>query len=417
MSPSLRRPLSAVLLGAAVYAAAPLAAGPAAAESAPPYAALLAQARGASPRLAAAQAGADQARGLALQAAVRPNPVLGLEVENLTGSGPYSGLDLAETTASLSQTLELGGKRAARMAAGQADVRAAEARAGAERSAFAADLALAYAEAEAALARVIQAEEQWKAAETDARAVAELVAAGREAQLRGLQAQAEQAAARAERDEAQASADAAFARLSALAGVSVVYDAVGESLLARSAPMPNAAEAETPALAVARAERDAADARRAVQRGLSVPDVTVSAGLRRLAGDDATALVAGISLPLPLFDRNRGARAAAEAELTASQARLRQAQFDAAADLRAARAQARAAEGRAEAAGSAETAAAEAYRLARIGYEAGRLPLLELSSARRALAAARIRTLDARLAKARAEIDIARLTGRAPFGG
>jgi cobalt-zinc-cadmium efflux system outer membrane protein len=147
-----------------------------------------------------------------------------------------------------------------------------------------------------------------------------------------------------------------------------------------------------------------------------MPDVTVSAGVRRLQGDDSTAVVAGLSLPLPLFNRNRGATDAARAELTATEARLRQAEFDAAADLRTAQSQARSAVARAEAASAGEAAAAEAYRLARLGYEAGRLPLLELSNARRALAAARVRTIDARLARVRAEAEIARLTGRTPFG-
>ena len=63
-----------------------------------------------------------------------------------------------------------------------------------------------------------------------------------------------------------------------------------------------------------------------------------------------------------------------------------------------------------------EAAAAEAYRLARIGYEAGRLPLLELTAARRALAAARLQTLEARLARVRALAEAARLAGKTPFG-
>jgi cobalt-zinc-cadmium efflux system outer membrane protein len=68
------------------------------------------------------------------------------------------------------------------------------------------------------------------------------------------------------------------------------------------------------------------------------------------------------------------------------------------------------------AAQSAERAATEAYRLARTGYDAGRLPLLELTSARRALAEARGRTLDAQLDRVKAEAELARLAGRTPFG-
>jgi cobalt-zinc-cadmium efflux system outer membrane protein len=411
MNSKLRRSPAATL-----FILASLAGGGAAlAEPAPPYAALLAQARANAPRLAEADAGVAQAQGLARQAAARPNPVVGFDVENLGNVGSPGGLDPRQTTASIEQTLELGGKRSARIAAGRADVAAAQARGDLTRGEFAAQLAVAYAEAEVAAAKVAQAEESLAAAETDAHAARELVDAGREAELRALQAASERDAARADRDEAQAGRDAAFAKLSALVGSPTVFDSTTESLLDRASAMP-VGEGSTPAIAAARAERDAAAARVRVEARQAMPDVTVSAGVRRLYGDDNTAFIAGVSVPLPLFNRNRGATDAARAELSAREARLRQAEFDAAADLRAAQSMARSAALRVEAASAGEAAAAEAYRLARLGYDAGRLPLLELSSARRALAAARVRTLDARLARVRAEADIARLTGRTPFG-
>lgn len=127
-------------------------------------------------------------------------------------------------------------------------------------------------------------------------------------------------------------------------------------------------------------------------------------------------MVAGAALPLPLFDRNRGNTAAARADLRAAEARLARVQLEAQADLTAARAQARGAAARVAAAQAGEAAAAEAYRLSRIGYEAGRLPLIELTAARRALASARLQALEARLARVRAETEAARLAGKTPFG-
>ena len=139
-------------------------------------------------------------------------------------------------------------------------------------------------------------------------------------------------------------------------------------------------------------------------------------GLRRYGLEDATALVAGVSAPFPLFDRNRGNQAAANAEVQAAEARLAAARLDAEADFRAGRSQAVAAQGRADAAARGEEAAAEAYRLTRIGYESGKSSLLELTAARRAVTDTRIRTLDAQLARVRAEAALAQLQGRAPFG-
>src|SRR5882672_6297856 len=50
-----------------------------------------------------------------LQAGLRPNPELGLDVENLAGTGAFRGGRSAETTLRLSQVIELGGKRSRRL--------------------------------------------------------------------------------------------------------------------------------------------------------------------------------------------------------------------------------------------------------------------------------------------------------------
>lgn len=52
-------------------------------------------------------------------AGLRPAPTLSATVENVLGSGEHSGLNTAETTFALSQVVELGGKRGARIGAAQ----------------------------------------------------------------------------------------------------------------------------------------------------------------------------------------------------------------------------------------------------------------------------------------------------------
>ena len=139
-------------------------------------------------------------------------------------------------------------------------------------------------------------------------------------------------------------------------------------------------------------------------------------GGRRYEDNGDTALMAGVSAPLPLFDRNRGAVAAATAQLSAAEARLNGARLEAEAAWRAAAAQTSAGEVRLNAAVEGEAATREAYRLTRIGYEAGRTSLLELSAARRALVEAQTRLVEVQLARIRAEAVLARLAGRIPFG-
>ena len=386
------------------------------AQTAPAFPALLKQAQASAPRLALGAAETRAVQGLAVQAAARPNPTLGLMVENAAGSGPYKDFDSAETTLSIEQPLELGGKRAARTSAAQADVVAAQARAAQAQIDFARDLALAYAGAEAGQRRLDIAQDGVDLAEADARAARLLVDNGKEAQVRALQAQAGLATARAELGGIKADAEAALAHLSALTGAPDGYADVVGGLLDVAFATPLLEPSFSPAIAAARAERDAAERRIAIERTRRAPDVAVSFGLRRLRGDDATAAVFGLSAPLPLFDRNRGAVAAATANAQAAQARLAIVQADQEAERRAAAGQVAASSQTLEASLQAQSAAAEAYRLARIGYDAGRLPLSEVLSARRELIAARGRAVDTKLARVKAFADLARAQGRMPFG-
>ncbi|MBJ7413297.1 MAG: TolC family protein, partial [Phenylobacterium sp.] len=140
MTPASRRPpLAGLLLLAGLTAASTASADPA-----PPFAALFAQAQATAPRLAEARANVARAEGLARQAGARPNPTLEFEVENFSGSGPFRGTSLSESTARIGQTLELGGKRSARVAAGRAEIEAARAQARRVEAEYAFDLAAAY---------------------------------------------------------------------------------------------------------------------------------------------------------------------------------------------------------------------------------------------------------------------------------
>jgi len=221
---------------AALVAAGGLAsAGPALAETAPPFADLLARSADAPARLES-RAGVDAAEGRLLQSRAWRNPELSLGVENFAGKGPLEGFDAAETTLSLSQTLELGGKRSARIAGATQGLKLARAQDVQARADYAAALALAYAEAEAADRKAAQAGDLLAAAQADARAARLLVEAGKEANLRALQGQAEAQAAEAAVEEAKAAREGAFAKLSALAGAERPFDALAASLLDAEPP-------------------------------------------------------------------------------------------------------------------------------------------------------------------------------------
>ncbi|MBX9663788.1 MAG: TolC family protein [Novosphingobium sp.] len=392
--------------------------GPTQAQVAPPFATLLRQTADA-PRRVESEADIRRSEGLARQARARPNPSVSILTENVAGSSPSRGVDRAETTMQYSQPLEIGGKRSARMAAGEAGVVASRARDRDAKIRYAYDLACAYAAAEVADQRMLLAEGEVEQAQNIVRAARALVDAGKEARLRALQAETALNAVSADLEGAKADRIAAYAQLSALPGVEETFTGLSESLLTTPVLAPAYGPVDpmtSSSYLAAQAEREAAERRLAAEQKRAIPDVTAIVGVRRLDYENATALTAGVSIPLSIFDRNRGNIAASQAEAQAAAARLAMARNDAIADARAAQAQTVAAQSRVAAAEAAQGTAEETYRLARIAYEAGKSPLVELLNARRGLGEARSIVLDARVARFEARAQLARLQGRTLSG-
>lgn len=399
-----------VLLGSL---AALMPAGAAWSQTAPPYAQLLRQAAD-NPRVTALDADVARAQGLAQQARARPNPSLSVYAENFIGDRTRNATDQQQTTFQIDQPIELGGKRSARIAAGEAGVVAARARGVAGRLGYAAELARAYAGAELAERRIGLAEANAEAASADLKVAGALVAAGKEARLRQVQAETEFNTAQADLEDARAQKTVTLARLSALAGSATPFTSVAESLLDRLEARPASGPIDplqSTAMRVADAEREAAARQVAVQQRVAIPDITAQFGIRQVRVASGPAVVAGLAIPLPLFDRNTGNIAAAQAELQGAEARAAVVRLDAEANARVAGALIAAADARAAAAARTLATAQEAYRLARIAYEAGKSPLIELIAARRNSGLAQGVVIDAAAARFDARIDFARLQG------
>lgn len=85
------------------------------------YAQALQRAIAAEPRLALNSSLAEAAEGQIEQADIRPNPVVGAEVENFLGTGPITGVQGLEVTLRVSQLFETAGKREKRTALARAE--------------------------------------------------------------------------------------------------------------------------------------------------------------------------------------------------------------------------------------------------------------------------------------------------------
>ncbi|WP_333612370.1 TolC family protein [Brevundimonas bullata] len=413
---SLKRRGPLALVGCALAACAVWDVGPVRADPAPAYEILLERIGRNAPAQVEADALLEAAEARLRQAGVRANPELALRADGVLGGKPYAGWGEAEISLDLTQNLELGGRRGARVDVARAEVGVSALRREQAGIDTVARLALTYAEAEAAERRFALAEDALTLAVADARAALVLVEEGREPLLRGIQAETEAAMARAAVEDARAERDVAFARLTAEAMLPTPVTSVGAGVLDRTSPATLDAAASL-AVRVAEAEAEAAERRIGRERAEARPNVSASLGVTRYQAEDATALTVGLSMPLPLFDRNRGNIDAARAEHRAAEARVAGARLADAADRSAALARLRASASRVAAGDMGVASAEEAYRLSRLGFEAGRISQLELRSTRVALISARDAAVEARLARVRAEIELARLQGRAPFEG
>ena len=267
-------------------------------------------------RFAAAQANVRQA-------GVKPNPSLGLELENFAGSGAYSVLDRTETTLSYQQTLERGGKREARVGLARASAEVTRRRRDVRRLELLRDVQAAYAEALAAEADLLIAEARLLAAQSAQTDVDRRVRAARDPLFAGSRAEATTAQAEIERDQARAAARNARNVVARFWGGSADFAVNLETFFAVAPPSGDRPVAAAD-LALLEAERDVASSNVRVEQSRAETDPTVRAGVRYFGDGNDVALVVGGTLPLRMHDNNKGAidravseRSAAEADILA----------------------------------------------------------------------------------------------------
>lgn len=372
---------------------------------------------GSSPSIDVASADLRAAGAARTIAALRPNPEIQVQTENVAGSGDYRGVRSAETTASLALPIELGGKRSARIAV--ADSRGNRARIDA--AIALADLNLrisqAYIEAAAGERRVDSARQQAEIAGNAFRAARIRVTAGAGAPIDQQRADVLRVNADLGLERAVREAEVARGNLARLIGQPIDgaldlawFDRVG----GYGPAMPLATDG-TLALAAAQADVTTADAQVRLARSQRVPDITISAGARRLAQTNDMAAVVGIAIPFPIFNNGSAAVSQARAEQDRADANRRLAVIEAEQAIAGAQAQLANAAATARSTGGPGLAAAmEAARIARVGYAQGKFSQLDLLEAERTLAETRAAFTDALAAYHDAEARLERLTAPAP---
>jgi cobalt-zinc-cadmium efflux system outer membrane protein len=367
-------------------------------------------ARAAAHEVAAAEADARQAGRL-------PNPELDYQRE-----GRQAGW--RTTTILIRQPLELGGKRQARvdlaertgaLARGELALLRKELRAGVRAGFYALLLAQEkqqLAEAGAALAR--------RSVEIAARRVQ----AGKVSPLDETRARLAAVDAASESTRAAAELAIARARLGALVGqagtpaLMAAGDPAALPLLKPLAAMlpgaDNSGVANMGAVRQARLRLAAQEAQTGVERAARIPDLTLSVGRQREEeGPQARGrTVVGLSLPLPLFDRNQDRLLASLRRADKAREEVAAAEVDTAVRIAEAHARYELASGEARLLAAEVIPNAEsAHALTLTGFEYGKFSFLDVLDAQRTLFQVRSRRSDALLAAWQAYADIERLAG------
>lgn len=288
----------------------------------------LVRASGADPAIVAANARAQAAEASVRQADVRPNPTLGLEVENFPAIGGGDLFERSETTLSYEQRIERGGDRPARVSLARAEGALVAATARVRRLDRLEQVQGTWAETLAAEAEVEIARERLNLAEQFQTEVQRRVDMARDPLFAGARAEAELAQAQIDFDQAEIAARVAKISLAkfwdgmtdfSLGGT--VFEDTGAARIAAE----GTAQAD---LDIFLAQRDIATASVAVEQARRTSDATVRVGVRHFGDGNDLGLVVGGSIPLGRYDQNAGAIDRARAEGLAAEGDLSAARIE-----------------------------------------------------------------------------------------
>ena len=257
-----------------------------------------------NPEVAAATRQLEATEGQILQGRARPNPELAYSLEDARSRTRTQSWQL-------NLPVELGGKRAARIKAAEKSREQAQAQLNELKAALRANVAAAYFDVLTAQERLVLAKDSVALAKSSTDTVAKRVAAGKVSPVEESKARVAEAGIRVELAQAASEQRNALSRLFALLGKIEAPFTVLEGKAENLPPVPKLADLQSlisssPAVVLARIEVDRRKALTDLEQSKRVPDITVSAGIQRSNETQRNILLFGVSVPLPVFDRNQG---------------------------------------------------------------------------------------------------------------
>ena len=360
--------------------------------------------------IAAARHRVEASDGGVVQAGLRRNPSFTALVED-------TRRDARTATATIDVPLELGGKRIARTIAAERARDVAEAELANATADLRSAVTSAFFDVLVAQQRLALARDSAALAQRGADAIARRVVAGKTSPVDETRARVDEVDAALAVDEAETTLRSARQGLASLWNetdlANAAIDGDVEALLAATRDVDLSRDVDrAPSVFASRREVVRQRALLDVEKSRRLPDLTVTMGAKRDNDLGRTQAVVGLSIPLPLFDRNQGsvheaAKRADQAEDDHQAARVRVRHEVQRASNQLALAKRTVATLKTRVLPAAE----DAFHAASRGFDAGKFGFLDVIDAQRSLLAARTRYLDALSTAVRAATTIDRLLG------
>jgi cobalt-zinc-cadmium efflux system outer membrane protein len=258
----------------------------------------------ANPEIAVALREREAIEGIKTQAAVRPNPSISTLMRDTRSAK-------RETTLQINQEFELGNKRDARIEAAETLYSKAEAELGNKRSEIHANVIVAFYGVLGAQERLNLAKSSLEIANLALDAASKRVKAGKSSPVEETKSKIAESAAKIELGQATSQLNSSRKLLTALWGNSLpVFDhADGDVTVVPETGALNELSAmleNAPAVKLAKLEINTREAVTKIERSKSTPNVTISAGIVNNQDLGLNQALIGLSVPIPVFDRNQG---------------------------------------------------------------------------------------------------------------
>ncbi|MHC4285239.1 MAG: TolC family protein [Planctomycetota bacterium] len=361
---------------------------------------------------------ASQARQL--QASLWPNPALEVEVEEVGGTGQRSGFDAAETTIQLSQLIELGDKRGKRTKLASLEKELAGSDYEAKRLDVFTGVTISFIEVLAAQHRLGLTNELLQLSKDLLDTVTKRVEAGKDSPLEKTKADVALSNIKIQHQKAVQNLEFARKQLaSTWAGKEPVFKSVAGQLDPdQLPPIPSIDEltdltAQNPDITRWSLEIDKAKAALELEKAKVISDVTLNGGLRRFNETDDNVIVFGVSIPVPISDRNQAGKLAAAYNLARAREKQRAAHIRIQMELaKAYRALSSAYTEAVELDKNVLRGAESVFKASKTGYTEGKLDYLNVLDAQRTLFKAKAQYIDALASYHTAKADVERLIGQ-----